>query len=66
MDTRHMETRSNSSVLTFTVELKGKRGWYGFMGNYADLFAARESASKEAAAYNVEARVTDSDGQVWS
>ncbi len=50
---------------TYTVELNGRRGWYPFMGNYDDLFNARESAASLAISQGVEARVTDSDGQVW-
>jgi hypothetical protein len=59
-------TRHDASVLKFAVELNGRRGWYPFMGNYLDLFAARECAASLAGSQGREARVTDSDGKVWA
>ncbi|MCU1508407.1 MAG: hypothetical protein JWQ12_672 [Glaciihabitans sp.] len=55
-----------SITFDYTVELNGKHGWYPFMGNHNDLFAARELAARLAASTGKEARITDSDGQVWA
>ena len=66
MDTGNMAIRHDASILTFTVELNGRRGWRPFMGNYPDLFAARTSAAKIGASQRVETRVTDSDGRLWA
>lgn len=66
MDTGNMATGPDASVLSFTVETRGARGWRPFLGHYDDFFKARKTAASLTASQGVEARVTDSDGRVWA
>lgn len=60
-----MQAKFDPTALTFAVETRGKRDWRPFLGPYDDMFRAREAAASLGASQGVEARVTDSDGQVW-